>query len=66
MNARFRIDKRGEAARYALAARRGAMRADALHGMSRDMYETLTEAELEEMTPPVRRGGEDSFNNVPV
>lgn len=55
-----------DAARYALAARRGVVRPEALHGTSRDMFDTLTLAEIEEMTPAVPDDPEERFNDVPV
>jgi Protein of unknwon function (DUF3008) len=45
-----------KAAGAALAARRGETKASALKGAAREMYETMTEAQLEEFAATARKG----------
>ncbi|WP_128254452.1 DUF3008 family protein [Falsirhodobacter deserti] len=52
MNAQVRSEYFTECAGAALSARRGLLNARALNHRSRDMYDMLTLAELEEMAPP--------------
>lgn len=44
-----------KAAGAALAAKRGETSPDALHGAARQMYDSMTEAELEEMASVARK-----------
>ena len=45
-----------KAAGAALAAKRGEMKVSALQGTSKDMYESMSEKELDEMASTKRKG----------
>lgn len=45
-----------KAAGAALAAKRGEQEADALKGASREMYESMSEAQLSELASTARKG----------